>query len=74
MHDILSISSRTCKEVIKMQTFEAKIKHYNLLLKKLDKKIEKHIRKSPVMQSGGISNRYLYLTKRYVILLKGLGG
>lgn len=48
-----------------MQNFEEKIKHYNLLIKKLDKKIKSHIRKSPVMQSGGISNRYLYLTKRY---------
>ncbi len=48
-----------------MKTFEDKIKHYNLLLKKLDKKIKSHIRKSPVMQSGGISNKYLYLTKRY---------
>jgi len=48
-----------------MKTLEEKIKHYNLLLKKLDKKIKSHIRKSPVMQSGGISNKYLYLTKRY---------
>lgn len=39
--------------------------HYKCRLKQIEKRLRAFVKRSPVVQSGGISRKYLYLTKTY---------